>query len=181
MNTKWHYDEKTGLTVKNPMARAAVGEGGFIGEVARLGHGMQRAFIVALLQTILVFSGDSNRSCWIGFEEPELYRHPPQAKTSRHRFWKRSPKGKERRNAQVIVSSHSPLFVSSRGFTWIRLLQLAQQEDISRVYSSDFEKLSGRLANALQCEPRHQNEILATVEQIMEPSLNELFFSRIMY
>ena len=46
------------------------------------------------------------------------------------------------------------------------------------MYSSDFEKLSGRLANALQCEPRHPNEILAAVEQRMA-SLNELFFSRI--
>ena len=100
VDLKRHYDEKSSVIVKNPMARAAVGEGGFIGEVARLGHGMQRAFIVALLQTMAELSGDKQPKLLIGFEEPELYQHPPQAKHLAS-FLEKMTQG-EGANAQVI-------------------------------------------------------------------------------
>ncbi len=40
----WHLDEKKSVTVADPYARAKIGEGGFLGEIVRTGHGMQRSF-----------------------------------------------------------------------------------------------------------------------------------------
>src|SRR5579862_1240448 len=75
----WHYDENKSVVVNEPYARAAIGEDNFIGEVARLGHGMQRSFLVALLHELASLNADQGPTLLLGFEEPELYQHPPQA------------------------------------------------------------------------------------------------------
>ena len=50
VSLKWAPDSAKSLVVGEPVARAEIGEDGFLGEVARLGHGIQRAFIVSLLE-----------------------------------------------------------------------------------------------------------------------------------
>ena len=49
---KWYYDPNKSLVVNEPAARISIGEDNFVGEIARLGHGMQRAFIVTMLQEL---------------------------------------------------------------------------------------------------------------------------------
>ena len=79
VSLRWHFDPNRALVVSEPIARAAIGEDTFIGEVARLGHGMQRAFIVSLLQELAGSDQEGGPTLLLGFEEPELYQHPPQA------------------------------------------------------------------------------------------------------
>jgi len=64
---------------KPPIAKAKVGEDAFIGEISRLGHGMQRGFIVAILKELVASEQKGGPKLLLGFEEPELYQHPPQA------------------------------------------------------------------------------------------------------
>jgi len=44
----WHFDDQKSVSVTDPFARAKVGEGEFLGEIARAGHGLQRSFLVSI-------------------------------------------------------------------------------------------------------------------------------------
>jgi len=114
----WHYDPNKSLVINEPIARAAIGEDDFIGEVARLGHGMQRAFIVSILQELAVVAQGESPKLILGFEEPELYQHPPQAQHMAS-LLEDLATGPEK-NTQIILSTHSPYFISSKGFENIR-------------------------------------------------------------
>jgi predicted ATP-dependent endonuclease of OLD family len=117
----WHYDPNKSLIINEPIARAAIGEDDFIGEIARLGHGMQRAFIVSILQELAVGDQGESPKLILGFEEPELYQHPPQAQhmASLLEALATDPE----KNTQIILSTHSPYFISSKGFENIRALR----------------------------------------------------------
>jgi putative ATP-dependent endonuclease of OLD family len=78
----WLYDEQRSVMLAPPAAHAKAGEDSFLGEIARLGHGLQRSYLVALLQELAEQKGEASQPTLIlGFEEPELYQHPPQAKS----------------------------------------------------------------------------------------------------
>jgi hypothetical protein len=62
-------------------------EGKFKGSLTRFGHGLQRSFLLAILQELASIEASSeednksqNRTLIFGCEEPELYQHPPQAR-----------------------------------------------------------------------------------------------------
>lgn len=170
----WHYDERKSVTVAEPFARAAVGEGEFLGEIVRAGHGVQRSFLVALLQ-VLAESGDGTSPTLIlGFEEPELYQHPPQAKHLASVLEELS-----RQRAQVVLTTHSPYFVASNGYESIRLFRIPTGAVASKLSVVDYATLANRLAVALGCTPVGRSALIAAVEQIMQPSQNEMFFCRL--
>jgi len=79
LNLDWSYDPNKSLVISNPIAKFAIGEGEFMGEVTRIGHGLQRGFLVSLLQELAQHSDGVIPKLLLGFEEPELYQHPPQA------------------------------------------------------------------------------------------------------
>jgi predicted ATP-dependent endonuclease of OLD family len=172
---KWHFDESKSVVVNEPLAKVAVGEGPFTGELARLGHGIQRSFIVALLQELAVSDNSEQPSLILGIEEPELYQHPPQA----HHLSTLLQGLTEDEAAQVIVSTHSPYFVSGKGFESVRFTRKNSQTGVSTISALTHEKLSERLAKALKSDPVARSNVMAQVEQIMQPSQNELFFARV--
>jgi putative ATP-dependent endonuclease of the OLD family len=172
---KWHYDPNKSLVVNEPMARASIGEDTFIGEVARLGHGMQRAFIVSILQELAGSDQEGGPTLLLGFEEPELYQHPPQAQHIAGLLDILTTQAT--RNTQIVVSTHSPYFVSSKGFESVRVVRKRRIEPCSLVSSTTYEKVERRLAQALGESPGLPTALMARVEQIMQPSQRELFFT----
>ena len=82
-------------------------------------------------------------------------------------------------NSQVIVSTHSPYFVSSRGFESIRMVRKHRQDHCSLVSYTTYAKLEQSIAAALQSKPSPPSVIMARVEQIMQPSQRELYFTRV--
>ena len=170
----WHLDEKKSVTVTEPFARAKLGEGGFLGEIVRTGHGMQRSFLIALLQVLANIDEESRPTLILGFEEPELYQHPPQAKHLATLLEELS-----RQDTQAIITTHSPYFVSSKGYENIRLISLPEGSTESTISQLTFIELSEMLAVALGSEPQPPTSLMATVEQIMQPSQNELFFCKV--
>ncbi|MFN9455041.1 MAG: ATP-dependent nuclease [Gemmatimonadota bacterium] len=121
------------LDVPLPTADVSLVEDDFEGGVDRVGHGLQRAFVLALLQhlasaTTPIASGgipSASPALLLLFEEPELYQHP-----SRQRHISailRRLAGGEIAGAmdgmQVIYSTHSPLMVGIDRFEDIRLLR----------------------------------------------------------
>ena len=173
----WHYDPSRAVTITEPVARVAIGEDGFMGEVPRLGHGMQRSFLLAILQELAGADQAGGPTLLLGFEEPELYQHPPQAQ---HIAAVLERLGTSRQgNSQIIVTSHSPYFVPGKGFENIRLVRKQGHPKASAVTAATYEAVAGRLATALKQEPLPPTALMTAIEQIMQPSQRELFFTRV--
>lgn len=170
----WHNDPSRSVVLNDPLARVRVGEGSFLGELQRLGHGLQRSFIVTLLHELSSSGGNDGPTLILGFEEPELYQHPPQARHLSSLLEKLSSE-----NTQVMLTTHSPYFVSGKGFESIRMFLRNQADGATKVSSLDYAELSEQLAHALGCEPVPPSSIMATVEQILQPSQNEMFFTKV--
>lgn len=172
----WYYDANKSLAVKDPVARVAIGEDDFLGEVARLGHGMQRAFIVTMLQELAEGDQGQSPTLLLGFEEPELYQHPPQAQHIARLLEDLATD--EKGNTQVIVSTHSPFFVSTRGFENVRYIRKRRDGNCSVVSSTTYADVESLLARATGDPPSAPTGLMAQIEQVMHPSQKELYFTR---
>jgi putative ATP-dependent endonuclease of the OLD family len=100
LQLQWSQDTDKSVRVEEPFARIIAGEGDFQGELARFGHGLQRSYLLALLQELSGTDDPTGPRLVFGCEEPELYQHPPQARHLAAVLQKLS-----RGNSQVIVST----------------------------------------------------------------------------
>ena len=173
LQLKWHYDAKTAIVVRDPLARALIGDGEFIGEIARAGHGLQGAFLVALLHELVGNEKKGGPKLLLGFEEPELYQHPPQAQ---HLADVLERLATSEKNTQVIITTHSPYFVTSERFQNVRMVRKIRSGRMSKVTASDYQKMETRLSTALGEKAASATSLMARVSQIMHASQNELFF-----
>lgn len=171
---KWHYDMKKSIIIADPAARVKIGEGDFLGDLVRLGHGIQRSFLVAILQELVTSDVEHQPTLILSVEEPELYQHPPQA-----RHLSSVLEALSKQNSQIILTTHSPYFISGRGFENVRMTRKSLIHGKTKISQYTYSKLSNKLAEALGESPRNPTATMAAVEQIMQPSQNELFFSRV--
>lgn len=174
VNLQWQFEPEKSVAVLEPVAHVQVGEGNFLGEIPRMGHGLQRSFLVSLLQELAETHEGGQPTLILGFEEPELYQHPPQA---RHLAFVLEQLSQD--NAQVLVTTHSPYFVSGKGFESVRMTRRSGKDAVTMVSHVTPEELSKALAAAMGEPPTPPSSVMAAVEQIMQPSQNELFFSRV--
>lgn len=166
----WNFDPSKSLKVDAPMAKAEVGEKRFLGDIRRMGHGLQRAFIVSVLQLLAKSKQGEVPTLLLGFEEPEVYQHPPQARHLAKLL-------EDMENTQVVITTHSPYFISGKGVENIRLVRWKDVADCSVVSHLTLAKLSNCIGNAVGGRPAEPSSCMATIQQIMQPSLNELYFS----
>lgn len=172
VDLNWNYDKEKAVSISQPVARATIGEDNFVGEVSRLGHGLQRAFLVALLQELSMAQSESVPKLILGFEEPELYQHPPQARHMQNVLEKLSSE-----NSQIIVTTHSPYFVPGKGFENVRMTRKEKMSFKTIVKHLTLSDLENSIASALGEKPKSISSRIASIEQIMQPSLKELFFT----
>jgi predicted ATP-dependent endonuclease of OLD family len=167
----WNTEERK-VQVEEPVARLLTGEGGFEGELARFGHGLQRSYLLALLQELASSNDTAAPRLILGCEEPEIYQHPPQA---RHLSAVLQSLGEG--NAQVIVSTHSPHFVSGLGFESVRMVRRDAAANASKVSQVTFEHISNRVAEVTGEKPKPIPALRARLQQALQPHLNEMFFT----
>jgi predicted ATPase len=137
----WENDSTKAVNVAPPIAGVVAGESGFEGKLARLGHGFQRSFLLALLQELAQIDDQNAPTLLLGCEEPELYQHPPQARHLSSVFESLSGQ-----NAQIIVTTHSPYFVSGQHFENIRLVNRKDNATCSQISAYPVSKLAVRYA-----------------------------------
>jgi putative ATP-dependent endonuclease of OLD family len=177
LSLNWYYDSEKSLVVKEPVARVAIGEDDFVGEVARLGHGMQRSFLLSILQELAESNQEASPTLLLGFEEPELYQHPPQAQHIASILEDLATTDEQK--TQVVITTHSPYFVSAKGFESVRMLRKRGDGNRTVVSAATYQGTVDRLAAALEDKPCSPTTLMAKVEQIMQPSQRELYFSKI--
>jgi len=160
------------VSITSPMAEMKATEGAFTGDLARFGHGLQRSFIFALLEELAEHS-TTGPLLILGCEEPELYQHPPQA-----RYMASVLERLSKDHAQVFVCTHSPCFVSGRGFEAIRAVQKGATGAVV-VKQSSFDDVAQKISAAEGTTPTRTGGMEAKIEQEMQGHMNELFFAQV--
>jgi putative ATP-dependent endonuclease of the OLD family len=171
VNLSWAQPPNV-VSITSPTAEMKATEGLFTGDLARFGHGLQRSFIFALLEELAEHS-TTGPLLILGCEEPELYQHPPQARYMGSVLERLSAD-----HAQVCVCTHSPYFVSGRGFEAIRAVQKGSS-GAARVKQSTFDEVSSILATADGKAPIRVGGMKAKIEQELHGQMNELFFAQV--
>lgn len=171
LEVKWFSDPNSSVSLAPPLAEIVAGEGLFKGKVSRFGHGLQRSFLIALLQELADVNSTTDTTLILGCEEPELYQHPPQARHLVSVFERLARDGK----AQVIVTTHNPLFVSGRGFPDLRVVRRLPSHE-TKVKQFTLQGLSQLTAEATGERPISPEGECLKVNQVLCSSVNEMFF-----
>lgn len=172
LDLNWEEDRERSIRIEEPAARVRVTEGDFSGQLARLGHGLQRSYLIALLQELAVFDLTDAPRLVLAIEEPELYQHPPQA---RHLADVLAQLSED--SAQVIVCSHSPYFVAGSLFEDVKVVQTVPGAEGCKIFESTAECIAERIGRALDKPFQPPSATRAKLHQILQPQIAELFFS----
>lgn len=183
------------LELPIPTAEVRLIEGDYNTLVDRTGHGLQRAFILTMLQQLSSVRSaptptdggqpEEYPNLVLAIEEPELYQHPSR---QRHlaktlvRLTNGSIAGVTQRT-QVICATHSPLFVSIERIDELRLLRRETvgdgQPKATRVISTTMDRVAEIVWRADdEPSPKYSGAtMLPRMKPIMTPWVNEGFFA----
>lgn len=175
---------------------------GFVARASSMGHGLQRAFIMTLLQHLAVGlprletqdketeseNDEEKFSLIIAIEEPELYQHPTRQKHFASLLRDLTKRGfsKSRIKAQIIHATHSPAFLNIDYANEIRLTKKVPS-DIPDVLETVFshvsnESLDNRLREIEQASGPATNShpALAVIPRghMLSTELSEGFFAK---
>lgn len=168
----WSHDPDRSIRIEEPFARILAGEGDFEGDLTHFGHGLQRSYLLVLLQELASADDASGPRLILGCEEPELYQHPPQARHLAAVLQKLSAT-----NSQVVVTTHSPHFVSGEGFEDVRVVKRNRDTKQSSVTHMRYVDLAASAAAASGEQLKKPAGVLAKIHQALQPSLSEMFFT----
>lgn len=172
LRVQWHDDANAYVKVSEPLAQILAGEGNFEGDVSCFGHGLQRSFLLALLQELAGAGNTSGPRLVLACEEPELYQHPPQA-----RHLASVLEALSKANSQVLVSTHSPFFISGAGFEDVRTFRPNPGLKENNVRFVTFKELAQTIADAMGEPPRNPSGLTLKVQQTLNSAINEMFFT----
>lgn len=169
---QWKQDPDKSIKIEEPLAGLKVGERGFEGELSRFGHGLQRSYMLALLQELTTFESENIPTLVMGIEEPELFQHPPQARYLAETLLELS-----QNNAQVILCTHSPLFIPGNNFDKIRLVCDKGDPSETKVKYLSYSDLAETLSAVGE---KHVTEdgMIAKLYPSLNPVVNEMFFCK---
>jgi predicted ATP-dependent endonuclease of OLD family len=173
LNLRWISDKAKSVQVVEPSAGVFTGEGEFTGKLSRMGHGLQRSYLLALLTELANLETENAPTLILACEEPELYQHPPQARRLADVFQTLAEA-----NTQVFVTTHSPYFVSGKDFSDVRLIR-KNRDNASTLAHSSTAELNTYLENHTHHKERPTPAgMRAKISQSLQPHLNEMFFCR---
>lgn len=166
----WKQDSDKSVKVEEPWAYIRLGERGFEGDLARFGHGLQRSYMLALLQELTTISDETAPTLIMGIEEPEIYQHPPQARYLAETLYELSES-----NAQIMICSHNPLFIPGDNFEAIRIVREKNEPSKSYISQLLYSDLSKTLEKSGQKALKEEG-MLAKLYPSLNPIINEMFF-----
>jgi putative ATP-dependent endonuclease of OLD family len=175
LDMAWLSDPNKSVVLQQPIAGIKTGDGDFLGSLSRMGHGLQRSYLLALLQELADSEAPDAPTLILGCEEPELYQHPPQARHLADVFTDLATG-----NNQILVTTHAPLFVSGDGFENTRLVRRPNQNAGTSVRALTFSNLCTRIRAALGEDPSRRIEgLVAKIHQALQPGIAEMFFAHV--
>ena len=166
----WKQDVDKSVKVEEPWAFIRIGERGFEGQLARFGHGLQRSYMLALLQELTTVSDETSPKLIMGIEEPEIYQHPPQARHLAETLVELS-----KNNSQIMICSHNPLFIPGDSFESVRLVREKGSPSESYISQLSYPELSKVIEQSGQKALKKEG-MLAKLYPSLNPIINEMFF-----
>lgn len=198
------WDEFADISIPLPQAQVRLVEDNYESTVERTGHGLQRAFIVTMLQHLTAMRGretnpeakhstedNSNGgdallpSLVLAIEEPELYQHPSRQRHLASVLLKLATGTIPgvAKDTQVIYTTHSPLLVGLEHFAQIRVLRKATRElakpKVTLAKIADMGAVADELWNVSgrTGEKFTSDTLRPRLQAIMTPWMNEGFFA----
>jgi putative ATP-dependent endonuclease of OLD family len=170
----WKQDPEKSIKIEEPFAYIKIGERGFEGDLSRFGHGLQRSYMLALLQELAQIDDENAPTLIMGIEEPELYQHPPQARYLAETLIELSEKG-----TQLLMCTHCPLFIPGDNFDKIRIVRESGNPSYTSITSLSYQNLTDELAKVGE---KHVKEsgMVAKLYPSLNPVMNEMFFCKIL-
>jgi len=170
-------------------ATARLVDDGVEGDVDTKGHGLQRAYIMAILQALAEVeiaqptsgegTGEIVRGLLLGVEEPELYQHPEQARHIARTFHELVEASAGQ--VQVVACTHSPIFLDVRSFDDIRVVRKRATTDgppRMTISHATLDSVALRLQDAHQPEhPFSASGLRPGLVSLLNPYVAEAFFA----
>lgn len=124
--------------------RVSIRDGAAHTSVHRQGHGFQRALIIAALKYLADSrrAADGMRTLCLAIEEPELFQHPPQARTFA-KVLRELVATSPHERTQVTYATHNPVFIDPKGYHQIRRLcrAVGEEHPVTEVWQAAEEDL----------------------------------------
>ena len=195
------WTDPKNISFPTPEAYIKLIEDGYITEVERTGHGLQRAFIFSLLRLLGIEQSIDRTSeeameedeaynsrddimfdLILAIEEPEIYQHPSRQRhfSSVMQDLVSNPDFDYSRNTQILFTTHSPLFVDLDRFDQIRLIKKTTSDNSAmqtKIYLASMEKVIKILNNAKNTDKFDEEKLKDRLCNIMTPWVNEGFFA----
>ncbi len=166
--------------LRPPPVQPAIVEDGVPTDVEHKGHGLQRALIIAMLQAEDEYrrttDGDlGNMHVVLLIEEPELYQHPTQCRHFRKVL---SNLASEQSGIRVLLTTHSPDFISLDGIDSIRILRrepATKGVPVRRLSSVSIAQIAERYSEVLE-RPVDVPQLLRQLH-VVDNVMREAFFA----
>lgn len=172
---EWLQGSEKSVRIDGPKATIKAKEGPFKGSLVRFGHGLQRSFLLVILQELAALEqqadGSDKPTLVLGIEEPELYQHPPQARHLSTELRVLADAG-----SQILLTTHSPYFVSGEAFDEIRLVRKKDGSGSSYMTCTDFPKYAKRMSDATGKAPDKPSVARVKLLAALRPEPSELYF-----
>ena len=180
------------VNLELPRAVAKLVEDAYKTDVQGAGHGLQRAFIMAVLSYLASArrrppSEEADAQPAPGLvlciEEPELYQHPNRQRHMAEALLRLSKKDVESGRMQIVYATHSPHFVGIDRIDQLRLIKKVADRDGRHTVVS--QTSLARIAEDLEAKTDRQLQpgrftaetLAARLQAIMTPWMNEGFFA----
>lgn len=173
-NVLWKQDPDKSVKIEEPFAYIKIGERGFEGDLFRFGHGLQRSFMLALLQELALLEDENAPTLIMSIEEPEIYQHPPQARYLAETLLDLSEKG-----SQILICTHSPLFIPGDNFDKVRIVREFGKPSYTTVTSLSYDQLTKELHKAGEGLIK-ESGMVAKLYPSLNPIINEMFFCKVL-
>lgn len=176
IQVQWQHEDNKSIRVEEPLASVKLIERGFESSLSRFGHGLQRSYMLALLQEIVSSEGSDEEmpTLVMAIEEPELYQHPPQ---ERHLASVLQDLSSD--NAQVLVCSHSSQFIPADDFEAIRIVRESGEPKAASTAQISYDDLATDLHEAGFDRTKLKAEgVQAKLFPALNPQINEMFFCK---
>ena len=169
LSLDWKQDDKS-VAIQDPVAQVLLKDRGFEGGVERFGHGLQRAFLLIILQELMAVDSDISPTLILGCEEPELYQHPPQARHLATILMELSTG-----DAQVLITTHSPYFIDIEYYEGIKMFRNVSGE--TRATNSSFSAIIENYNAAFKKPLKDEDQARTKLAFQTQPKFNEVFFA----
>lgn len=204
-NVSLEWTKVVDLDFPLPKAQVKLHEDGYKSSVHRTGHGLQRAFILTMLQHLVMakqVKGAKDKGSEseeenpvpsesrlpglvLAIEEPELYQHPSRQRHMAAILLKlaRGTIPGVAKRTQVLYTTHSPLFVGLDRFDHISLLRKTDhamgKPRVTTVTKATLNLVADEIwiASGRQGEKYTAETLRPRLQALMTPWVNEGFFA----